>query len=48
LQVINKPKQIQEPGMMWLNADNALQAAIPTPVRKLLQEIQAGRRLVRE
>lgn len=48
LQVINKPKQIQEPGMMWLNADNALQAAIPTPVRKLLQEMQAGRRLVLE
>jgi hypothetical protein len=31
---------------MWLDADDALQAAIPAPVRKLLREIQAGRRLV--
>jgi A/G-specific adenine glycosylase len=46
LQVINKPKKIQESGMMWLDADDALQAAIPAPVRKLLREIQAGRRLV--
>jgi A/G-specific adenine glycosylase len=44
LQVINKPKQIQESGMVWLDVDDALQAAIPTPVSKLLQEIQTGRR----
>jgi A/G-specific adenine glycosylase len=44
LQVINKPKQIQESGMEWLDVNDALQAAIPTPVSKLLQEIQTGRR----
>ncbi|CAH1199367.1 Adenine DNA glycosylase [Candidatus Nitrotoga sp. BS] len=43
LQVTNKPKKIQEPGRVWMKVDDALQAAIPTPVRKLLQEIQAGR-----
>jgi A/G-specific adenine glycosylase len=41
LQVINKPKQIQEPGSVWLNVNDSLQAAIPTPVRKLLQDVQA-------
>lgn len=41
LQVINKSKQIQEPGSVWLNVDDALQAAIPKPVRKLLQDVQA-------
>lgn len=46
LQVITKPKTIQVPGMMWLDTNDALHAAIPTPVRKLLQEIQAGRRLM--
>jgi A/G-specific adenine glycosylase len=44
LQVINKPKQIQESGMVWLDIENALQAAIPTPVSKLLLEIQTGRK----
>ena len=32
--------------MMWLDVNDALQAAIPTPVRKLLREIQTGRRLM--
>jgi hypothetical protein len=47
LQVINKPKQIQEPGMMWLDMDDALHAAIPTPVRKLLREIQSMHSMIR-
>jgi A/G-specific adenine glycosylase len=46
LQVINKPKQVQEPGMVWLDVEDALQAAIPAAVRKLLQEVQAGRGLM--
>ncbi|CAH1387619.1 A/G-specific adenine glycosylase [Candidatus Nitrotoga sp. M5] len=45
LQVINNPKQIQEPGRIWLDVTDALQAAIPTPVRKLLRQIQAGHRV---
>ena len=48
LHVINKPKAIQAPGMMWLDTNDALHAAIPTPVRKLLQEIQSKHGLVRK
>jgi A/G-specific adenine glycosylase len=43
VQVVHKPKQMQEPGRMWLDVDDALHAAIPTPVRKVLQELQARR-----
>jgi A/G-specific adenine glycosylase len=39
VQVTHKPRQMQEAGKMWLNVDDALRAAIPTPVRKLLQEL---------
>lgn len=34
---------VQEPGRVWLNVDEALRAAIPAPVRKLLQALQAAR-----
>lgn len=44
LQVINKPKQIQKSGRVWMDVDDALQAAIPTPVSKILREIQSGRK----
>ena len=40
LQVAHKPGQTHESGRAWLNVDDALCAAIPTPVRKLLQELQ--------
>jgi A/G-specific adenine glycosylase len=36
LQLINKPLRAVEPGMLWLEINEALQAAIPQPVRKLL------------
>jgi len=39
-------RQTREPGSMWLDVEDALQAAIPTPVRTLLQKIQARRRLI--
>ncbi|MDO8413301.1 MAG: A/G-specific adenine glycosylase [Gallionellaceae bacterium] len=35
----HQPRQTQEPGSMWLDVQEALGAAIPTPVRKLLQDI---------
>ena len=43
LQVTHQSRQAQEPGRMWLDVEDALQAAIPAPVRKLLQQINAGR-----
>ena len=44
-QAAKKPRQMQEPGSMWLDVEEALQAAIPTPVRTLLQKLQAQRTL---
>ena len=43
VQVIHKPTQVQEQGNVWLVTEEALHAAIPTPVRKLLQQVQARR-----
>jgi A/G-specific adenine glycosylase len=31
-----KPQQVQQPGSVWLSLSDALQGAIPTPVRKML------------
>ena len=31
--------QVQEPGRVWLDMEDALRAAIPAPVRKLLQDL---------
>ncbi len=42
-QVQRKHNQAEEPGRVWLDVGDALQAAIPAPVRKLLQELQARR-----
>ena len=39
LHVAHKPLQAQQPGSLWLNVEEALQAAIPTPVRKMLREL---------
>ncbi len=36
----SKPKQISEPGKLWINLEDALGAAIPTPVRKILKSVQ--------
>lgn len=39
LRATHKPLQAQQPGSVWLNVEEALQAAIPTPVRKILREL---------
>ena len=43
LQVTRQSSQVQEPGRVWLDLEDALQAAIPAPVRKLLQQIKNRR-----
>ena len=41
VQMTRKPGYVQEPGKVWLDMEEAQCAAIPTPVRKLLRELQA-------
>ncbi len=41
LQVARKPLRAQQPGSLWLDVEEALRAAIPTPVRKLLESLPA-------
>ncbi|MEQ1814686.1 MAG: A/G-specific adenine glycosylase [Candidatus Nitrotoga sp.] len=36
----SKPGQISEPGKLWINLEDALGAAIPTPVRKILKSVK--------
>lgn len=36
MRILRKPQQAGQPGEVWLDADEALQGAIPTPVRKIL------------
>ncbi|HZW86551.1 MAG TPA: A/G-specific adenine glycosylase [Gallionella sp.] len=36
LHLTNKPKLLQQSGNIWLDIEDAMQAAIPTPVRKML------------
>lgn len=42
LRVEHKPQRVQQSGCMWLDVEDALQAAIPTPVRKVLKTLQSG------
>jgi len=42
LRLANKPLKVQQSSGIWLGIDEALQAAIPTPVRKVLKELSAG------
>ncbi len=39
LHVTCKPLRVQEAGSVWLDVDEALQAAIPTPVRMMLEKV---------
>jgi len=39
LKVESKPQRVQELGSVWMNVEEALNAAIPAPVRRLLQEL---------
>jgi A/G-specific adenine glycosylase len=36
LRLARKPRRVEQPGSMWLDVEEALQSAIPTPVRKML------------
>lgn len=42
VRVAHKPKQVQEPCRVWLDVEDALHAAIPSPVRKLIEKIIQG------
>jgi A/G-specific adenine glycosylase len=39
IRLVNKPLRAQQAGSVWLNVQEALQMAIPTPVRQLLQKL---------
>jgi A/G-specific adenine glycosylase len=41
MRVTHKPQRVQQTGSEWLDVEEALQAAIPTPVRKLLEKLQS-------
>jgi A/G-specific adenine glycosylase len=42
LRVAHKPQRVQQPGSVWLDVREALNAAIPAPVRKVLKELLQG------
>lgn len=42
LVVLTSNTKVSEAGYLWLNIDDAIGAAIPTPVRKILQSLKAG------
>lgn len=41
IQLVCKPLRAAQPGSVWLDVEDALQAAIPTPVRSMLKELNA-------
>jgi hypothetical protein len=41
LRVARKPSQVQQSGSEWLDLRSALQAGIPAPLRKILQQLAA-------
>ena len=40
LRMKQKPQRVQQAGSVWLDVEEALQAAIPTPVRKMLEALR--------
>lgn len=42
--ISGKSTQLREAGMVWLTIEDALGAAIPTPVRKILQKLMQNKR----
>jgi len=42
LRIENKPQRIQQPGSMWIDIEEALYGAIPTPVRKVLKTLNSS------
>lgn len=43
LQLLKQPLQAREPRLVWLSIDEAISAAIPTPVRKILVTLRANK-----
>ena len=43
IQLARKPLRAVQPGSVWLDVEEALRAAIPTPVRSLLKNLRASR-----
>lgn len=43
LQAVHRPSQAMEPGLIWLDIEDAAGAALPAPVKKLLVQMQATR-----
>jgi len=43
LDVKNSPRRAEQPGRLWMATGEALQAAIPAPVRVLLKKLENGR-----
>ncbi|MEO8332421.1 MAG: NUDIX domain-containing protein, partial [Gallionella sp.] len=43
IQLSRKPLHVAQPGNVWLSVEEALGAAIPTPVRKVLGTIIRSR-----
>jgi A/G-specific adenine glycosylase len=39
IHVVSKPQQVQQADSVWLDVKEALQAAIPTPVRQVLKKL---------
>lgn len=39
LRVVRKPLRVQQAGSLWLDVEEALRGAIPTPVRKVLKQL---------
>ena len=39
IRLARKPLNVAQPGSVWLDVEEALRAAIPTPVRKVLKEL---------
>jgi A/G-specific adenine glycosylase len=42
IQLARKPLRAGQPGSVWLEVEEALRAAIPTPVRSILNELRRG------
>ncbi|NWG86230.1 MAG: A/G-specific adenine glycosylase [Hydrogenophilaceae bacterium] len=42
LSVVRRPTKMNEPGRLWLPLADACEAALPTPVRKLIEQLEAA------
>jgi A/G-specific adenine glycosylase len=41
VEVKRRPKKLAEPGLLWISVEDALEAAIPKPVKLILEALQA-------